>query len=90
MSYRFVILVMADNTDEKKIVECCKNSSSKEYEFLTYLAEEFNIFTVVGPKAFASNIGFFPMIGNKKMDEIEEDEEDIEEPKINENEDIVN
>lgn len=83
VSYRFAILVLADNTSDKSVVELCRKSSSKEYEFLMYLANEFNIFSIVGPKAMASNIGFFPTISNNNKDD-EVDEEDVEAPKIEE------
>jgi len=85
MTYRFVILVIADNTSDKIVVDICKKPSSKEYKFLRYLAEEFNIFSIIGPKAFANNIGFFPIIEGKKEEDNEE--EDIEEPKIDDNSD---
>lgn len=83
MHYRFAILVMADNTSDRSVVELCRKSSSKEAEFLTHLADEYNIFTIVGPKAISSNLGFFPTVGNAKEDD-ETEEEDVEEPAISE------
>lgn len=86
VNYRFAILVLADNTPDKSVVELCRKSSSKEYEFLMYLANEFNIFSIVGPKAIASNLGFFPTMSNNngKEEEAEAEEDDVEAPKIDE------
>ncbi len=83
ISYRFCILVIADNTNDKYLIELCKKSTSKENQFLSYLAEEFNIFSIVGPKGISSNIGFFPKIeSTQEKDDSEND--DVEEPKIEE------
>ena len=49
MAYRFVILVLVDNTPGRQVVKLCRDKKSQEYALLTGLAEEFNIFTVVGP-----------------------------------------
>lgn len=75
MNYRFVVLVIVDNTSNRSVVELCNKKNSSEYEFLTSLAEDFNIFTIVGPKSFSSNISFFPAIENDKDEKEEDDEE---------------
>ncbi|HLA85828.1 MAG TPA: hypothetical protein VJL29_13640 [Thermoguttaceae bacterium] len=56
--YRFVILVLIDQTPGKKVVELCSNPMSSEAKLLHGLAEAFNIMTVVGPAGKQKNIGF--------------------------------
>ena len=59
MHYRFVILVIIDHTPERHIVELCADKNTQEYELLGGLAEELNIFSIIGPKAQHDNIAFF-------------------------------
>lgn len=56
--YRFVILVIVDQTQERKVVELCKNKSSKEYALLSELARTMNIFSVIGPLSQSKNVCF--------------------------------
>ena len=58
MDYRFVILVLIDGTDGRQIVELCQDKNSREHEFLSSLADELNIFTIVGPVSQGKNLAF--------------------------------
>ena len=58
MAYRFVILVLVDQTPDRQVVTLCQDKHSQEYALLTGLAEEFNIFTVVGPVERGKNLAF--------------------------------
>lgn len=58
MHYRFVILVIIDQTPEYKIVELCQDKSSQEYRLLSGLADELNIFSIVGPLGQSKNVVF--------------------------------
>lgn len=58
MHYRFVILVLVDQTEDRKIVELCRDKNSQEYHLLHGLAEQLNIFTIVGPVGQAKNLVF--------------------------------
>jgi hypothetical protein len=58
MHYRFVILVLVDQTQDRKIVELCKDKESQEHSLLTGVAETMNIFTVVGPVGKSKNLVF--------------------------------
>lgn len=58
MHYRFVILVLIDQTDERRIVELCQDKSSQEFQLLSGLASELNIFTIVGPVGISKNVVF--------------------------------
>ena len=49
MHYRFVILVLVDQTPDRKIVELCKDKESQEFCLLSGLADAMNIFTIIGP-----------------------------------------
>jgi hypothetical protein len=75
MSYRFVILVIVDNTEDRNIVDLCSKKNSHEYAFLNYLAEEHNIFSIVGPKSHSFNLSFFPHIETDKTGDEEEEKE---------------
>ena len=59
MHYRFVILVLVDQTEDRKVVELCRSKESQEYSLLSGLSETMNIFTVVGPVDQSKNIAFF-------------------------------
>ncbi len=59
MDYRFVILVLVDQTPERQVVRLCEDKKSREFALLNGLAQEFNIFTVVGP-ADPKNLAFIP------------------------------
>jgi hypothetical protein len=58
MHYRFVILVLVDQTEDRKIVELCKDKNSQEFCLLSGLADAMNIFTVVGPAGLSKNLMF--------------------------------
>jgi len=58
MHYRFVILVLIDQTSDRKVVELCRMKNSQEYALLSGLAEAVNIFTVVGPVGQSKNLIF--------------------------------
>lgn len=60
MQYRFVIIVLIDGTEDRKIVELCKDKKSKEYSLFTGLAETMNIFSIIGPDGPSKNISFEP------------------------------
>ena len=59
MHYRFVILVLVDQTEDRKVVELCRSKESQEYSLLSGLSETMNIFTVVGPVDQSKNVAFF-------------------------------
>lgn len=58
MHYRFAILFLVDQTDERQVVSLCRVKGSQEHAFLRELAEEMNIYTVVGPVAQSENLIF--------------------------------
>lgn len=58
MHYRFVILVLIDQTEEGRIVASCRAKGSQECRLLSGLASEMNIFTIVGPVGQAKNVVF--------------------------------
>jgi hypothetical protein len=58
MHYRFVILVVIDQTPECKIVELCRDKTSQEYRLLSGLADELNVFSIVGPLGQSKNVVF--------------------------------
>ena len=59
MHYRFVILVLIDNTPERNIVKLCADKKKQEYKLLSGIADTLNIFSIVGPKKQNDNIVFF-------------------------------
>ena len=59
MHYRFVILVIVDQTEDRKVVDLCRSKKSQEYSLLSGLAEVLNIYTVVGPVSQSKNLVFF-------------------------------
>ena len=58
MHYRFVILVLVDQTSDRQLVELSKDKKSNEYALLRGLSESLNIFTVVGPVGQSKNLVF--------------------------------
>lgn len=58
MHYRFVILVLIDQTEERQIVNLCRVRESQERSLLSELAEAMNIFTIIGPLSQSRNIVF--------------------------------
>ena len=60
MQYRFVIIVLVDGTEDRKIVELCKDKKSKEYSLFTGLAETMNVFSIIGPDGPSKNVSFEP------------------------------
>lgn len=65
MHYRFVILVLIDQTEDGKIVELCQIKDSQEYQLLAGLANELNIFTIVGPAGQSKNVTFSGQSGRR-------------------------
>jgi hypothetical protein len=59
MQYRFVILVLVDQTDDRKVVELCRSKESQEFSLLSGLSETMNIFTIIGPFDQSRNLAFF-------------------------------
>lgn len=59
MHYRFVILVLVDQTVGQKVVKSCSDNTSPEFAFFTGLAQEMGIFSVVGPLQSSRNLVFF-------------------------------
>ena len=60
MQYRFVIIVLVDGTEDRKIVDLCKDKNSKEYSLFTGLAETMNVFSIIGPDGPSKNVSFEP------------------------------
>jgi len=60
MQYRFVIIVLVDGTEDRKIVDLCKDKKSKEYSLFTGLAETMNVFSIIGPDGPSKNVSFEP------------------------------
>lgn len=60
MQYRFVIIVLIDGSENRQIVELCKNKNSKEFSLFTGLAETMNVFSIIGPDGPSKNIAFTP------------------------------
>lgn len=60
MQYRFVILVLVDQTDDARIVALCRDKESNECSLFLGMAEKMNVFTIVGPLAKSKNITFGP------------------------------
>ena len=59
MHYRFVIIVLVDQTKHRRVVRFCKSSKSSGSIFLNKIADEMSIFTVVGPLDPSKNKVFF-------------------------------
>jgi len=58
MHYRFAILVLIDQTDERRVVTLCRTKDSQERALLSELAQAMNIFTVIGPLGQSENLIF--------------------------------
>lgn len=58
MHYRFVILVLIDQTEDRQIVKLCRLKGSRESLLLSELAESMNILTIIGPLRQSRNIVF--------------------------------
>lgn len=58
MHYRFVILVLIDQTEDRQIVNLCRVKGSRERSLMSELAEAMNIFTIIGPLRQSRNIVF--------------------------------
>lgn len=69
MHYRFVLLVLIDQSPERKIVEFCQVKDSQEHQLLSGLADEMNIFTIVGPVGQSKNVVFS---GNRERNLIQQ------------------
>ena len=67
MNYRFVILVLIDQTPDGKIVELCQIKDSQEHRLLSGLANELNIFTIVGPVGQSKNVVFSGRCGRNSV-----------------------
>lgn len=57
--YRFVILVFIAENPTEPFIDLCKNKNSNEFELLTALANDFNIFSIVGPDPEGKNLAFY-------------------------------
>ena len=57
-AYRFVILVMVDETEDREVVRLCGERNSPESKLLRGLSREFNIFSIVGPRGQSKNLVF--------------------------------
>jgi len=68
MHYRFVILVLIDQTNERQIVNLCRIRESQEHSLLSQLAESMNIFTIIGPLSQSRNIVFAGQRQNRGKD----------------------
>ena len=62
MKYRFVILVLVDTTENRRLVDLCSDKGSSEYSLFTGMAETMNVYTVVGPLNQSKNICFLPNV----------------------------
>jgi len=51
---------MVDGSQDRHIVELCKNKSSKEFSLFSGIAESMNIFSIIGPDGPSKNIAFLP------------------------------
>lgn len=60
MHYRFVILVLIDQTPDRQIVSRCEPSDSCERRLLQWLSDELEVFTIVGPVDKGKNLAFLP------------------------------
>lgn len=58
--YRFVLLVLVDQTPDRQIVQCCSDPESPEHRLLQDLSENLCIFSIVGPQDHGKNIVFLP------------------------------
>jgi hypothetical protein len=77
--YRFVILVLIDHTPDRSIVGLCKSKDTTEYSFLKDLAENYNIFTVIGPLKQSLNLIFYPDTKKETKTAREDDSDKAEE-----------
>lgn len=60
MQYRFVLLVLVDQTEDRRLVSLCQDKSSSEYSLFTGMAQSMNVFAVVGPVGQSKNVLFAP------------------------------
>ena len=60
MQYRFVIIVLVDQTEDRRLVALCSDKKSDEFSLFAGMAESMNVFTVVGPIGQSKNIIFAP------------------------------
>jgi len=58
MDYRFVILVLVDRTRGRKVVSLCKDKKTREHQLLSQMANELNVFSIVGPGPDGKNVVF--------------------------------
>ena len=58
MQYRFVILVLVDVTEDRRIVSTCADKHSSEFSLFTGMADQMNVYTIVGPLAQSKNLCF--------------------------------
>jgi hypothetical protein len=58
-NYRFVVLVFIGSSSTEPFIDLCRDKKSPECSFLTALASDFNIFSVIGPGPNDRNIAFF-------------------------------
>lgn len=60
MQYRFVIIVLVDGSEDRRLVDLCKNKKSTEFSLFTGLSETMNIFSIIGPDGPSKNVAFAP------------------------------
>jgi len=60
MQYRFAIIVLVDGSEDRRLVELCKNKKSTEFSLFRGLAETMNVFSIIGPDGPSKNIAFAP------------------------------
>jgi hypothetical protein len=58
MQYRFVILVLVDATEDRRLVSLCSDKNSNEYSLFTGMAASMNVYTIVGPMGQSKNVSF--------------------------------
>ena len=58
VQYRFVVLVLVDNTPGNQVAKLCNDPNSNEYKMLSDLADKLNIFSIIGPLDKRSNATF--------------------------------
>lgn len=60
MQYRFVIILLVDGSEDRLLVDLCKDKKSTEFSLLSGLAKTMNVFSVIGPDGPSKNVVFAP------------------------------
>ncbi len=58
-NYRFVILVFIAENPTEPFIDLCKDKKSNEFKLLNALANDFNIFSIIGPEPDGKNLAFY-------------------------------